>query len=102
MFRAAISLLLIGLLVYGCVTDIVPATGERRYLGYTWQQETEIGKTGRYVISQTAMVFGQMNEPPGARLRVALSALTMAEWFRSTSSASSWLFLLATARRIPR
>ena len=28
------------------------------------------------------MVFGQMNEPPGARLRVALSALTMAEWFR--------------------
>jgi F-type H+-transporting ATPase subunit beta len=34
------------------------------------------------VISSTALVFGQMNEPPGARLRVALSALTMAEYFR--------------------
>lgn len=34
------------------------------------------------VINKTAMVFGQMNEPPGARLRVALSGLTMAEYFR--------------------
>jgi F-type H+-transporting ATPase subunit beta len=34
------------------------------------------------VINKTAMVFGQMNEPPGARMRVALSALTMAEYFR--------------------
>ena len=34
------------------------------------------------VIDKTAMVFGQMNEPPGARLRVALSALSMAEYFR--------------------
>ena len=38
-------------------------------------QEAKIGNTGRSVIEQTAMVFGQMNEPPGARLRVALSAL---------------------------
>ncbi len=35
-----------------------------------------------HVIDKTAMVFGQMNEPPGARLRVALTALTMAEYFR--------------------
>src|SRR5699024_12377176 len=34
------------------------------------------------VIKQTAMVFGQMNEPPGARMRVALTGLTMAEHFR--------------------
>ena len=34
------------------------------------------------VIDKTALVFGQMNEPPGARLRVGLSALTMAEYFR--------------------
>ena len=34
------------------------------------------------VINKTAMVFGQMNEVPGARARVALSALTMAEYFR--------------------
>ena len=36
------------------------------------------------VLESRAMVFGQMNEPPGARLRVALSALTMAEWFRDS------------------
>ena len=34
------------------------------------------------VIDKTALVFGQMDEPPGVRLRVALSALTMAEYFR--------------------
>ena len=38
------------------------------------------------VLQSTAMVFGQMNEPPGARLRVALSALTMAEAFRDTGT----------------
>jgi F-type H+-transporting ATPase subunit beta len=47
-------------------------------------QETKIGTSGKSVIDQTAMVFGQMNEPPGARLRVALTALTMAERFRDT------------------
>ena len=39
------------------------------------------------------MVFGQMNEPPGARLRVALSALTMAEYFRDTTGADVLLFI---------
>ena len=39
------------------------------------------------------MVFGQMNEPPGARLRVALTALTMAEWFRDTTGADTLLFV---------
>jgi F-type H+-transporting ATPase subunit beta len=39
------------------------------------------------------MVFGQMNEPPGARLRVALSALTMAEWFRDSTGADTLLFV---------
>ena len=34
------------------------------------------------VINKTALVFGQMNEPPGARMRVALTGLTMAEYFR--------------------
>jgi len=41
-------------------------------------QDAKIGDTGKSVLDQTVMVFGQMNEPPGARLRVALSALTMA------------------------
>jgi F-type H+-transporting ATPase subunit beta len=45
------------------------------------------------VIEHTAMVFGQMNEPPGARLRVALSALTMAEYFRDDSGADTMLFI---------
>ncbi|MBI4577676.1 MAG: F0F1 ATP synthase subunit beta, partial [Planctomycetes bacterium] len=45
------------------------------------------------VIDKMAMVFGQMNEPPGARLRVALSALTMAEKFRDESGAEVLLFI---------
>ena len=56
-------------------------------------QETKIGNTDRSVIEQTAMVFGQMNEPPGARLRVALSALTMCEWFRDATGADTLLFV---------
>jgi F-type H+-transporting ATPase subunit beta len=56
-------------------------------------QETEIGKTGRKVIEQTCMVFGQMNEPPGSRLRVALSALTMAEYFRDATGKDTLLFV---------
>jgi F-type H+-transporting ATPase subunit beta len=56
-------------------------------------QETKIGNTGRPVLSQTALVFGQMNEPPGARLRVGLSALTMAEWFRDATGADTLLFI---------
>ena len=56
-------------------------------------QETEIGQTGRKVIEQTCMVFGQMNEPPGSRLRVALTALTMAEYFRDQTGKDTLLFV---------
>ena len=45
------------------------------------------------VISKTVLVFGQMNEPPGARLRVALSALTMCEWFRDQTGKDTLLFV---------
>ena len=45
------------------------------------------------VINKTAMVFGQMNEPPGARLRVGLSALTMAEYFRDVMRQDVLLFI---------
>ncbi len=45
------------------------------------------------VIDKTAMVFGQMNEPPGARLRVALSALTMAEYFRDEVGTDVLIFV---------
>ncbi len=45
------------------------------------------------VIDKTAMVFGQMNEPPGARLRVALTALTMAEYFRDVVGTDVLVFV---------
>ena len=45
------------------------------------------------VISKTTMVFGQMNEPPGARMRVALTGLTMAEYFRDQSGQDVLLFV---------
>ena len=76
--------------------SVFAGVGERTREGndlWLEMQQTEIGKTGRYVIEQTCMVFGQMNEPPGARLRVALSALTMAEWFRDTTGTDTLLFV---------
>jgi len=49
--------------------------------------------TASGVIANTVMVFGQMNEPPGARLRVGLSALTMAEYFRDEEGLDVLLFI---------
>ncbi len=51
----------------------------------------EMAKTG--VLDKTALVFGQMNEPPGARMRVGLSALTMAEYFRDEEKTDVLLFI---------
>lgn len=51
----------------------------------------EMMETG--VINKTALVFGQMNEPPGSRLRVALSGLTMAEYFRDEENQDVLLFI---------
>ena len=45
------------------------------------------------VIDKTTMVFGQMNEPPGARMRVALTGLTMAEYFRDKGGKDVLLFI---------
>lgn len=76
--------------------SVFAGVGERTREGndlWLEMQEAEIGDTGRHVIEQTAMVFGQMNEPPGARLRVALTALTMAEWFRDATGADTLLFV---------
>ncbi|HMF17320.1 MAG TPA: F0F1 ATP synthase subunit beta, partial [Gemmataceae bacterium] len=76
--------------------SVFAGVGERTREGndlWLEMQETKIGKTDRQVLSQTAMVFGQMNEPPGARLRVALSALTMCEWFRDSTGADTLLFI---------
>src|SRR4029077_2094554 len=50
-------------------------------------------ETGAPVISKTALIYGQMNEPPGARARVALSALTVAEYFRDEEGQDVLLFI---------
>ena len=63
--------------------------GERTREGNDlWLEMTESG-----VIDKTALVYGQMNEPPGARLRVALSGLTMAEYFRDEGGQDVLLFV---------
>jgi F-type H+-transporting ATPase subunit beta len=76
--------------------SVFAGVGERTREGndlWLEMQEAKIGNTGRSVMEQTCMVFGQMNEPPGARLRVALSALTMAEYFRDTTGTDVLLFI---------
>ncbi len=76
--------------------SVFAGVGERTREGndlWLEMQHAKIGDTGRNVIDQTCMVFGQMNEPPGARLRVALSALTMAEYFRDSTGADVLLFI---------
>ena len=50
-------------------------------------------ETGESVLSKTALIYGQMNEPPGARARVALSALTVAEYFRDEEGQDVLLFV---------
>ena len=63
--------------------------GERSREGNDlWLEMTESG-----VIDKTMLVFGQMNEPPGARMRVALSGLTMAEYFRDEEGQDVLLFI---------
>ncbi len=76
--------------------SVFAGVGERTREGndlWLEMKETKIGDTGKSVIDSTVMCFGQMNEPPGARLRVALSALTMAEWFRDSTGADTLLFI---------
>ena len=69
--------------------SVFAGVGERTREGNDLYHEmTESG-----VINKTAMVFGQMNEPPGARLRVALTGLTMAEYFRDEMKQDVFLFI---------
>ena len=69
--------------------SVFAGVGERSREGNDlWHEMTESG-----VINKTALVFGQMNEPPGARLRVPLSGLTIAENFRDESGQDVLLFI---------
>ena len=81
-------------LIYNIATahngySVFTGVGERTREGNDLYNEmTESG-----VINKTAMVFGQMNEPPGARMRVGLSGLTMAEYFRDVRHQDVLLFI---------
>ena len=69
--------------------SVFAGVGERTREGNDLYHEM----TDSGVIKQTAMVFGQMNEPPGARMRVALTGLTMAEFFRDEQGQDVLLFI---------
>ena len=69
--------------------SIFTGVGERSREGNDlWSEMTQSG-----VISKTALVFGQMNEPPGSRMRVAETGLTMAEYFRAVKHQDVLLFI---------
>src|SRR5262245_37171234 len=70
-------------------TSVFAGVGERTREGNDLIREM----TEANVIKDTALVFGQMDEPPGTRLRVALSALTMAEYFRDVENQEVLLFI---------
>ena len=70
-------------------TSVFAGVGERTREGNDlWVEMEEAG-----VLKDTALVFGQMDEPPGTRLRVALSGLTMAEYFRDVQNQDVLLFI---------
>jgi F-type H+-transporting ATPase subunit beta len=69
--------------------SVFAGVGERTREGNDLYHEMR----GANVIDKVAMVFGQMNEPPGARMRVALTGLTMAEYFRDESGLDVLLFI---------
>ena len=70
---------------YSIITGVVVRSREVNHL---WKEMKESG-----VLDKTALVFGQMNEPPGARMRVAETGLTMAEYFRDVKKQDVLLFI---------
>jgi len=92
---------LIGELISRIATEykgysVFAGVGERTREGnelWIEKKKTKISDTDASVLDNTCLVFGQMNEPPGARLRVALSALTMAEHLCQTGGGQTLLFI---------
>lgn len=70
-------------------TSVFTGVGERSREGNDLL--TEMAQSG--MLEKTALVFGQMNEPPGARMRVAMTGLTLAEYFRDTAKQDVLLFI---------
>ena len=76
--------------------SVFAGVGERTREGndlWLEMKRTKIGNTDDSVLAHTCLIFGQMNEPPGARLRVALTAMTMAEYFSSSGMGDTLLFI---------
>src|ERR1700746_2457327 len=76
--------------------SVFGGVGERTREGNDlWVEMTESGviKPGNPAHSKAALIYGQMTEPPGARLRVALTGLTVAEYFRDAEGADTLLFI---------
>ncbi len=76
--------------------SVFAGVGERTREGNDlWLEMSESGviKPGDYAASKASLIYGQMTEPPGARLRVALTGLTVAEYFRDAEGADTLLFI---------
>jgi F-type H+-transporting ATPase subunit beta len=76
--------------------SVFAGVGERTREGndlYAEMKESKVIDDSDFEKSKVALVYGQMNEPPGARMRVALTALTMAEYFRDTNKQDVLLFV---------
>jgi F-type H+-transporting ATPase subunit beta len=76
--------------------SVFAGVGERTREGndlYAEMKESKVIDASNFEASKVALVYGQMNEPPGARMRVALSALTMAEYFRDKNKQDVLLFV---------
>ena len=76
--------------------SVFAGVGERTREGndlYAEMKESKVIDADNFEKSKVALVYGQMNEPPGARMRVALTALTMAEYFRDKNKQDVLLFI---------
>nr|AYO28067.1 ATP synthase CF1 beta subunit [Synura petersenii] len=76
--------------------SVFAGVGERTREGndlYAEMKESKVIDADNFEKSKVALVYGQMNEPPGARMRVALTALTIAEYFRDTNKQDVLLFV---------
>ena len=76
--------------------SVFAGVGERTREGndlYSEMKESKVIDASNFEKSKVALVYGQMNEPPGARMRVALTALTMAEYFRDKNKQDVLLFV---------
>ncbi len=78
---------------YSVFAGVGERTREGNDLYFEMMESGVLGANGDWSTSKVALIFGQMNEPPGARARVALSALTIAEYFRDTEGQDVLLFV---------